>query len=86
MIEQEDKRKFKGFILNCLACNRSLCTIESKRTYKGSDELVGLCNHCIQQGKKQEYSWTPDHSDVQEGMTGSKHSDSHSDYYYEYFY
>lgn len=69
-IQQEvppmSNRTFTGFILNCLACNRSLDTNESTRTYPKSPELIGLCNTCLHKSKDIHYAYEFEHSALTE--------------------
>jgi hypothetical protein len=78
-------RSITGFISRCMACNRLLDTGEQKRTYPNSDELVGLCNSCINASKEKQYSPTFTLENCSEGASPSLHSESHSDFYYSYF-
>lgn len=73
-----------GFITHCLACNRLLDTGEASRTYKNSNELVGLCNSCIRASKETSYAHQFTLESLQEGATASTYSDNHSGYYYDY--
>lgn len=78
-------RILKGVILNCLACNRPLNGPECTRTYRNSDELIGLCNNCIRRSKEQEYAYEHTLAHCSDGATSSLSPDHYSNYYYEYF-
>lgn len=80
---EENKRILKGYITNCLACNRSMQGNECTRTYPNSDELIGICNSCIK--KSHQRDLPKEYVTANEGETPVKFTDSHSNYFYEWF-
>ena len=75
-------RVFKQWIGHCLACNRELNGVECTRTFKNTDELVGLCNNCIKQSKNTTYAYEFVQGHSSEGET-TNIATKNNGYYYE---
>jgi hypothetical protein len=84
---ENDKRSFKGYIFNCLSCNRPLDSYESIRTYHKSDELIGLCTTCISKSKVKPtvYDVMESTQDNSEGTTSPTYNNLNGSYYYEWY-